>query len=116
MEIHYIIHSYGLIPEVEFFLDLQSAKEYWFNAFGDLSHDYDEKTPQESFDCGFAHWHETEMRHRIEKFELETIIRNPLIHHQIIQELILSNPNDQLLGKRIRDYYKGGYENGEIRK
>lgn len=110
MEIHYIIHSYGLIPEVELFLDKESAKEYWLDAFGDLAHDYDEKTPEESFDCGFAHWHDVEMRHRIEKLEIDPFIQ---VLFQKMRDLVKNNPNDQILGKKVREHYKGGFESGK---
>ena len=111
VEVHYIIHSYGLIPEVELFLDKDSAKEYWLGAFGDLAHDYDEKTPEQSFEIGFAHWHEVEMRLGTHTFdESNLIILKHLTDSVLIKklgkstsELVAKISNDQQLGKEIRE-------------
>tara|TARA_Y100001937_G_C7105548_1_gene324778 strand:+ start:269 stop:628 length:360 start_codon:yes stop_codon:yes gene_type:complete len=111
LTVHYVIHSFGLIPEVELFLDEDSAKEYWISAFGDLQKDYDGKTPKESFEVGFAHWHEYEMRLGTHTFdESNLIILKHLQDTVLIQrlgkstsELVSKISNDQHLGKEIRE-------------
>lgn len=99
LTVHYVIHSYGLIPELELFMDSDSAKKYWIGAFGDLAHDYDEKTPEESFEIGFAHWHETELRLGSHTFDGSS-------QWLQVQEMVATIPNDQQLGKVIRDFYR----------
>lgn len=99
LTVHYVIHSYGLIPEVELFMDSDSAKKYWIGAFGDLPHDYDGKTPEESFEIGFAHWHETEMRLGSHTFDGSSQLLQ-------VQEMVATTSNDQQLGKVIRDFYR----------
>ena len=105
--VHYVIHSYGLIPQVELFVDSHSAKKYWIGAFGDLPHDYDGKTPEESFEIGFAHWHETELRLGSHTFDGRLSI---MIHEKLqwlqVEEMVATISNDQQLGKEIRDFYR----------
>ncbi len=107
--VHYVIHSYGLIPEVELFVDSDSAKKYWIGAFGDLPHDYDGKTPEESFEIGFAHWHETELRlgsHTYHSKTNHTITPFTVFQWLQVEEMVATISNDQQLGKEIRDFYR----------
>tara|TARA_B110000444_G_C18844466_1_gene601007 strand:+ start:985 stop:1395 length:411 start_codon:yes stop_codon:yes gene_type:complete len=130
MIIHYVIHSYGLIPDVEMFDSKKDAEEYWIEAFGDLKQDYDEKTPKESFERGFAHWHDVEMRYNEYQLINTTEALQKLIESlkegddddwlegiadkltdpytvQIILNMVQETPNDQKLGKSVRGFFKG---------
>lgn len=63
IEVHVVIHSNGLIPEVELFLTIEEAREYWVDAFVDGDEDDDGKSPEDSFALGFASFGECELRY-----------------------------------------------------
>ncbi len=118
-EMHYIIDSVGLIPEVIGFETKELAMKYWHDRFGELQEDNDGNNPDDSFAIGFANWHDTELRHGV--FELSEVKELKLTHRQTglrnqmsanlallldIQQFIENQPNDQLLGKAIRELWR----------
>ena len=65
IEIYCIISSYQLIPQVELFLSEEEAKTSWIDfQNGECKDglDYDNKNPEETWERGFAHWHDFEVR------------------------------------------------------